>query len=324
MEFPLSLRMELEKRAAVFSTVELLHAAQQLSERYRRDSGQGKRLLTTGTEAVAYSLVRMPATFGAVSSALENGRSALPDRPLTLLDVGAGSGAASWAADGQLELAEVTCLERETAMRQLGQELMRVGSPALKNAYWKKFDIVLETFPGQADLVIASYLLNELSDLQIKKAALRLWEASKEALLLVEPGTPVGFRQLKELRDLLLQSDAHIAAPCPGDCPCPLSDEDWCHFTCRVARSRIHRILKSGDAPYEDEKFSYLLLTKNTCTPAQSRVLRHPRVDTGRITLQLCTAEGLCCRTFRKKDGSLYRQARKVQSGSEFAVEEHK
>lgn len=70
MEFPLELRMAIEQKAQGFSTAELMREAQELSRRYREESGQGKRLSTTDRQALAYAAVRMPATFGAAAAAI--------------------------------------------------------------------------------------------------------------------------------------------------------------------------------------------------------------------------------------------------------------
>ena len=37
---------------------------------------------------------------------------------------------------------------------------------------------------------------------------------------------------------------------------------DWCHFTQRLPRSRAHKQIKEADVPFEDEKFSYVALTR--------------------------------------------------------------
>ncbi len=318
MEFPLSLRSALEARLDGVQQYKLAADAQALSARYREKSGTGQRLLTTDTEAVAYAATRMPATFGAVSAALQWVLDCCDIRLETLLDAGAGTGAACWAADALLSLSEVTCLEREGAMRRLGEALMETGSPALQSARWIDRNITKENLGVTADLVVASYVLNELSEENRLKAARSLWNTAGQMLLIVEPGTPAGYAHLREIRSLLLKEGAHMAAPCPHENACPLPEDDWCHFTCRVARSRLHKQLKGGDAPYEDEKFCYLALTRQKCAPASARILRHPRIDPGKISLSLCTENGLSTREVRKKDGPLFKAARKSHCGDSF------
>ena len=86
MEFPLPLRTAIEQKAQDSSTAELIREAQGLSQRYREESGQGKRLVTTDRQAFVYAAVRMPATFGAVAAALE----AYEDSGLDISNLGGG------------------------------------------------------------------------------------------------------------------------------------------------------------------------------------------------------------------------------------------
>ncbi len=322
MEFPLPLRTAIENQVQKAGVAGLAQEAKELSRRYREESGQGKRLVATDRQALTYAAMRMPATFGAVAAALERIVSLLKESPTSLLDVGAGTGAVAWAANELWELQSVTCLEREASMARLGQTLMEAGPPALQNARWIAGDLTAAGPLPAAELVTASYVLNEVLPQNRPAALSRLWEAAESLLLLVEPGTPEGFGQIRAARDFLLSQGAFLLAPCPQDGACPLPAEDWCHFTCRVARSRLHRQLKEGDAPYEDEKFCYLAFCRTKGTRAGARVLRHPQVESGKITLRLCTASGIRTLPVRKRDGALFKLARKVSCGDEFPLEE--
>ncbi len=325
MEFPAELRSAIEEIAARGGREKLLRDAQELSRRYREEGGAGRRLLTTEAQAAAYAAARMPATFGAVSAAMEYTAQILPDfSPSSLLDVGAGTGAASWAAEGVFHPRTVTCLEREAGMRAIGRRLMEAGPPPLQAARWEAGDLLASPLPGKAALVTASYVLNELPEQARAGAVARLWEAAEGVLLLVEPGTPAGFAVLKASREQLLEAGARIAAPCPHNGPCPVTGGDWCHFSRRVARSRLHRQLKGGEAPYEDERFAYLACCRPGLLPGEAgggRVLRHPRVEKGRITLTLCTAEGIETRVAAKRDAAFFRQARGAKCGDRLELE---
>ncbi|TFH93920.1 methyltransferase domain-containing protein, partial [Porphyromonas levii] len=120
--------------------------------------------------------------------------------PETLLDVGAGTGAVAWAVDEKLDLKNIVCLERESAMRKTGKALMQNGSQVLRNAKWISHDLTIDEIPEKADLVVASYVLNEMSPEDRIKAAKKLWNATNKMLLIIEPGTPVGFSNLKKIR----------------------------------------------------------------------------------------------------------------------------
>ena len=313
---PAALGAALEELTAQMDASRLERDARALSEAYRTRTGAGERLLTREEEAAAYAAARMPATYAAVQAALSQALEATGLAPQTLLDCGAGTGAASWAADSLLSLRSVVCLEREAAMRAVGSRLMLAGGDALRSARWEEGDL---TAPGpmpEAELVIEGYMLGELAGEARLSVARRLWAAAGKMLLLVEPGTPQGFANLAAVRRELVALGAHVAAPCPaGSADCPMAGEDWCHFAVRVQRSRLHRALKGGEAPYEDEKYACLALTRAPAAHAcAARVLRHPQIGPGRITLTLCEGGERRMRVVTKID-PLWKRARKVGAG---------
>lgn len=319
MEFPLELRSEVERLLSAEDGKALAAAADGLSKRYRGNDGSGKRLATSRRDILAYAAVRMPATFGAVSRALELTLPCLPEDMRefgSVLDIGAGTGAASHAAFAAAECGEFTCIEREPEMLSVGRQLTEAcGIPA----QWKQGDITAG-FDEKAELVLCSYCLNELSEGPRKAAVKRLWESTQNLLLIVEPGTPEGYSRIMSARGMLLEMGAHIAAPCPAEGECPLAEGDWCHFTVRVPRSRLHKQLKGGDVPYEDEKFSFIAAFRGEPERRSGRVLRHPRVESGKITLELCTPDGAQQRVVTRKS-PLFKQARKSAAGDDFPAE---
>lgn len=111
MEMPVELKAMVEELAEGIGLRELMGAARGLSERYRSETGRGKRLIGGRTDAAAYAVVRMPATFAAVSAALGHTRDVCAPEVRTVLDAGAGTGAAEWAAAALFGSAErFTCV----------------------------------------------------------------------------------------------------------------------------------------------------------------------------------------------------------------------
>lgn len=318
MELPIELRNIIENEIDKTSIKELQKNAEIISLKYRAEENKkGKRLITERIEALSYAAVRMPATYGAVRTALQKTFELYDGKITSLIDVGAGTGAGTWAANELIELDEIICLEREDSMRELGEYFMTESS-ILKNVIWKEFDLLNSEIDKKADLVICSYVLNELNDKDRKLALEKLWEATNKVLLIIEPGTPLGFKEIKELRRKLLNYGGGIIAPCPNIESCPIAENDWCHSTCRIARSKVHKILKNGDVPYEDEKFSYISVYKSeegVNKNGYARVLRHPIIESGKITLQLCTENGILTKIVTKKDKELFKIARKINCG---------
>jgi ribosomal protein RSM22 (predicted rRNA methylase) len=139
------------------------------------------------------------------------------------------------------------------------------------------------------------------------------------AVVLTEPGTPDGYLRLMAARDRLTAAGMRILAPCPHSAPCPIAPgEDWCHFAARVSRSSLHRQVKGGRLPYEDEKFCYVAAAHPGVAgaPAPGRIVRRPQKRKGQVLLELCTAaDGLRSATVTKRHGADYRVARDAKWG---------
>ena len=311
MEFPNLLREQIE--FLFQGTVNLAEDVRNLSQRYRGARLNSDSLLKTDREALAYALVRMPATFGAVSFALSAIANVTNCELQTMLDVGAGTGACGWAAEKIFDLKQLICLEREVVMRKLGQRLMQgSGVTSLVEAQWLPFDLVKDDISQTADLVTASYVLNELDAKMRELAVKKLWQATKRILLIVEPGMPEAFKFLLNLRQILINEGAYVLAPCPHASKCPLPAEDWCHFSARVARSRLHRQLKGADMGYEDEKYCFLAVSRQAPCLLYRRILKEPKVSKARVLCEVCSPDGaLEQKEVSLRDKASYRVAKK-------------
>lgn len=320
MELPQDLKNALDSEFEALSSKRLAKNVAELSDRYRKGPQQsGNTFFKSDEDFSAYAIFRMPATYAAVYSALSQLKEQLPQlRPHSLLDVGAGPGTASWAAAELFSsLENVTLLERESNMVTLGKKLASYSAKAsIKDAEWVRADITDSLDISQYDLIIASYSLGELPDKHYDSLIKKLWDASKGALVIIEPGTPVGYSRIMKARSMLINNNANIIAPCPQSNSCPVQDNDWCHFSQRVSRSRLHKQVKSGDLSYEDEKFSYIAVSSEHIAEKFSRITRHPQIRKGHIRIDLCTPDGLDSQVITQKNKELYKAARDLSWGS--------
>lgn len=315
MRLPESLQTSIDQIVQASSPNALKKAREALSQEYRQGdfsqsifSDEGKKL--------AYLAARFPATYAAIQKVMAEVRERIPGFTCRkILDLGAGPGTATWAAlDLMPELEEAALIEKSPGAVGLGKELMR-GFPNLKKGEWICRDLESEeTFPS-ADLAIASYSIGELK--HPESVIVRLWKADISYLIIIEPGTPRGYRHILSARDQLLRAGAHLIAPCPHSKACPLKDGDWCHFSARLERTKLHRLLKEGSLGYEDEKYSYLIVSrKPVLAPPGSRILRHPQKGSGHVRLALCTDTGQREeRVVSRKEKEIYRAARDAEWG---------
>ena len=315
MKIPDLLEMAIEEEIQGIKITELKEIAKNLSNRYMNEKRAGQTLLSKEKEALAYSIMRMPATFCAVTVALRNTLNIAENCDIeTVLDIGAGTGAATWAINELINPKEITCLEREEAMRNVGQALMK-NTGEMKKVQWINEDITNFGCIKGADLIVSSYMINELKEEERKNVIRKLLELESKIILIIEPGTREGFKNIKEKQKISLDSGAYIVAPCTHQEVCKLPEDDWCHTTVRVERNKTHKILKSADAPYEDEKFSYIAISKQNLGTVESRILRHPIIEAGKITLKLCTNGNIEQRIITKKEKEQFKQAKKKKCG---------
>ena len=281
--------------------VELLSAA------YRGE--QPSRAARTPVQVAAYLAYRAPATFAAAAAVFRQVALQRPEwKPRSLLDAGAGPGVAAWAAIEQWpSLSELTLVEVEPAMIAAGREL-------LPDASWVEGDVAGAR--GPAELVVSSYVLGELAAPPVA----HLWAQAADTIVVVEPGTPAGYRRVLDARAAVLEAGGHTIAPCPHDLPCPLTPDDWCHFAIRLPRSKLHRQAKGVELGYEDEKFSYAALSREPVPPAAARIIRQPQLRSGHVNLVTCEPDGTHERTISRKQGALYKEARSAAWGDPLIV----
>ncbi len=314
-------------------------AVERLMASYRGRTPTHVPVLRDRADAVAYAAYRMPATFAAVADAFGRLAARRPGwAPADHVDVGAGTGAAAWAAadawsapDGRRTL----LLDWARPAIELGRELAaRSAEPALRAAEWRRQAVDAACELPAADLVSACYVLGELDEAArtaVTEAAVRAVRPGG-AVVLIEPGSPEGYLRIRAARDRLTAAGLRVLAPCPHGGPCPIEvGADWCHFASRVGRSSLHRRVKRGSLPYEDEKFSYVAAVRPEPAgesgefeesgepesgepesgPVPARVVRRPLPRKGQVLLDLCTAAGELRReTVSRRQGATYRAAR--------------
>jgi len=307
-------KQEAEILANRFGTERMRTAIESLSVAYRAGKGTLAPRLDEDLLVAAYLAVRFPATFAANLAAGKATHEAITARtttlnftPQSLLDLGAGCGTASIAAQEIWpSLQQITAIEQIPAMVNMGKQF-------LPDATWRtaKFQDLQQLPPH--DIVVCSYALGESrGDTMLLEKA---WQAASQLLILIEPGTPHAFQGIRAARTRLIALGASILAPCPNAEACPAKDLDWCHFAARLNRSALHRRLKGGTLGYEDEKFSYVAAWRGPLAEGSPRVLRHPLIQPGRIEAELCIAPVRRRIVTTKRNKDAFRVARKLAWG---------
>lgn len=311
MDIPQELKDEIEK-ISINQHSKIIEESKSISKKYRENDGRGKKLVTKKTEALAYAISRMPATYCAVYSVLSQCLKNYKQNINTVLDVGAGTGAATWAINNLINTEKITCLEREDEMRKIGSQLM---NKQIKNVQWESFDLTQDEIQQKADIVVTSYVINELTEADRQKAIIKMWNATNSMLVIIEPGTPEGFSHILKAREILLEQGANIIAPCTHNNKCHIGKDDWCSFYVRVARNKLQRQAKNGELGFEDEKFSYIAFSRTSIQHENAVILRHPQINSGYVKVKICNENGIEEKIYSKKDKEIYKKIRKMNAG---------
>ena len=81
------------------------------------------------------------------------------------------------------------------------------------------------------------------------------------------------------------------------------------------ARFSHFRRIKDAELGYEDEKFSYAALARETVQLPPARIIRHPQHRPGLIELRTCTPAGLRTKRVTRREREAFRAARKAAWG---------
>jgi len=317
MELDENIKNIVEELSSKYKLNDLKKCSFDISGKYLDNNSLHNRLVVSEKEVLTYAIVRMPATYSAVYDVLKYSFEIYKPQINSVLDIGCGVGTASIALSHYLDQkVAYTMLEREEEMISLGKKFT-----SNLNAIWKSVDYVENKILDKADLVIASYTLNEVQIGKRKEVLKSLYDAANEMLIIVEPGTPSNFLSIKEYREELVKLGGYIIAPCPQCEKCLIEDNDWCHFSTRVSRSKIHKFLKEGEAPFEDEKYTYIAISKKPFDKEMyHRILRHPNIRGNTVEVTTCSSNGINKFNITKSSKEHFKEIKKKHCGDKITI----
>lgn len=311
----------IEDQLKKFSWVQLDNAYKTLQKNYKNNA-----TLKTKEEQLVYLATRMPETYVVLRHLFVKFSSSLTEVK-TLLDLGAGPGTIAWAAEEQFpQLEKIKCVEQESFFVELAKELIKERK-IFPKIDWIHQDITKASIESSHDLVVLSYVLNELSDTDQNTLIENAYKVASKYLLLIEPGTPQGYQNILRTRQKLIDRGVFVLGPCSHNKKCPLEErfqenKDWCHFSIRLQRPSFTQITKKGILPYEDEKFCYLFVSRLKNNQPNGRVIRPTYHKTGHTIIDLCQDGKIIRKIISKKDKEIYKHSKKIEWGDTWTVDD--
>eukprot|EP00997_Jenningsia_sp_PLL12_P009215 NODE_613_length_1562_cov_65.808328_g504_i0.p1 GENE.NODE_613_length_1562_cov_65.808328_g504_i0~~NODE_613_length_1562_cov_65.808328_g504_i0.p1 ORF type:complete len:389 (+),score=82.86 NODE_613_length_1562_cov_65.808328_g504_i0:337-1503(+) len=250
-------------------------------------------------------------------------------QPRYQLDFGTGPGAFVWAASVVFpSLENIIAVEHSEPMMEVGK-FMTEGIQKPERMLWQSF---FETTSKLLfhDLITMSFVLSEISPGMRQDKVQAMWKQCTGMMMIVEPGTPLGFSLVLEAQKAVLelkdQEDPPVVlAPCPHSLTCPMTGtSSWCHMT------QKYWLLNTEDQGKPDyTTLSYVILCRSsllkqnnggsTSSASDGTAPEHELPEVGfrfndalknpqpRLILPLMTSNMLTIADLCHKDGTLKR-----------------
>lgn len=260
-----------------------------LSARYNATSTDGGPVAARELAAarLLFSFPRdVPKSAAAVRELIGTGLLRLrADRPLRVLDLGAGLGATTFgvaralAASGQEGALEATLVDEDgdalALAADIARELFRGPSRPVRVDVRPRVEAVGgDPRIGRQDLILVGQALSELDrdrspeervarHAQWLDGLVRQHLAPRGSLVVVEPALRERSRHLHRIRDAMARAGLTVFAPCLHAEPCPAlaHETDWCHEDLPVALPpRLVGVARSAGLRWEGLTFSYLVV----------------------------------------------------------------
>jgi ribosomal protein RSM22 (predicted rRNA methylase) len=243
----------------------------------------------------------VPKSAGAVRELVATGALALtPDRPLHVLDLGAGMGASTWglaralAASGASGEVRATWVDESRGALDVGAAIVRARGGAASDVrltvetVTRSMERALSKSGAGSreryDVVLLGQVLSELDRVALPEARVKEHAAMiaslladklepSGALVIIEPALRDRTRHLHHVRDALLAGarPPTIFAPClhAASCPALAREVDWCHEDLEIdLPSWLVPVARAAGLRYQGLTFSYLVLRRDGRTLA--------------------------------------------------------
>ena len=300
----------LEKINLVFSELDkstLKSTQKNLTDKYKNKTGGSKDLIDGKNDSILYAVSRMPATYSVIYTLVNNLLSeGFLENIESVIDVGSGTGSVYFALSDIYQSASFELFERNKDMINVFNKLCDNKQEV------NTIDLIKSSIEKKAQLVTASYVLSEMTENDRLNVFNKLLECSSKYVLIVDTGTPDSYKNMMKLKFYAKEKGFSTLAPCFCEI-CPLIN-DYCQFYARVERTKVLRQAKSASLSYEDEKYFYLLLSKDeNLNQDKKRVIRRPIIKENEIELTICSSKGVEKQKFTKKNKEEFKKAKKIK-----------
>jgi len=305
MILPVQIQQKVNELFVGLNKEKLISKREQLTLKYKTSQAVNKSVFDSREDSAVYAISRMPSTFAVIYTLINDLLKQDKIKNIgSVIDIGSGTGAGYFACKELFDDVSVSLFERDKNMIEIFDKF-ETGENV------KRFEFLKDSIDESADLVMSNYVFSELNEEGRKTALKKMLDCSNKYVLIVDTGTPRTYENFMKLKKMVSEMGYKVIAPCNSE-KCGLKN-DYCQFYARVERSSLLKMAKQGTLSYEDEKYFYLLISKEAEAMQNKRVIRRPVINTNEVNLVLCDNLGVMQTKVTKKNRDAYKKARKIK-----------
>lgn len=266
----------------------LITALQKIQNSFTRDLDKREIYIAEKDLVSAYAAFYLPTNFIKLRWGFSNLDQSFLDelKSTTLVDFGCGPGTYSLAWLDYFKDTNVVCVDQSDLMLKQAKKFIDHHFPKTEVKY---LNILPKNLQNETTLLFG----NSLNEISYDKGLSLIETLKPKNIIFIEPGTKLVFKQLIEIRNVLIRKNYHIQYPCLNNKFCPMTEDDWCHQVIRTTHDEsIERISQKAKIDRRTMPLTFHVYSKKeNQSEVEARIIQFLRESKFSFDYRVCVGD---------------------------------